>query len=381
MKSKDLNSQQEKGNTAIIQRKKVSSFIKSKDDGNQFSPPKSTNTGTKKIPKTLQSNLETSLGQDFSNVTIHTNSSQAVQMNATAYTQNEQIHFAPGAFNPNATQGQDLIGHEFVHIAQQRAGVVQPTHTLQKGVAVNNNNSLESEADTLGKQAIKGETISKYKGKQANATETVQRKLQIQGVTPPAQLAFLQKINDGSGMQFDMDTAGFLKERDFVSIANDEFERRLVAGIHDPQTVILRLINSSDSIFVDEFTSGKVDVDDMLQMPSDVFKGALLHFIAERFHVPNYEATKGTTTSKTFNYAHADGLTAQEVYLREQYPTKQIFYLGAGYDNSTRVTDAAGNGTVDYIIDFTDVRYIHTQPIVANKEKENIVNSRIDIVR
>lgn len=157
--------------TQIIQRKEASSFVKPKASEDAFTPPKTVSRNGNSLPSNLQTTMETSFGQDFSKVSIHTNSQKAVQMNARAYTQDEQVHFAPGEFNPNSTKGKNLIGHELTHVVQQRAGVVKPTKVLQKGVAVNDNKSLENEADTLGKKAVQGETISKYRGASAQSSK------------------------------------------------------------------------------------------------------------------------------------------------------------------------------------------------------------------
>lgn len=163
MKSEKQPKQQDKGTKNIIQKKEGGSFVKPVGDMTKFSPPSTSGKQHKSLPSKLQSNMESSFGHDFSNVGIHTNSQKAVQMNARAFTQNEQVHFAPGEFNPNSAGGQNLIGHEFTHIAQQRAGVVKPTKALKKGVMVNEDKSLESEADSFGKKAVRGEAISKYR--------------------------------------------------------------------------------------------------------------------------------------------------------------------------------------------------------------------------
>jgi len=183
MKDQKLTSKEEKGTQHIIQRKKGKSFVKPKGAEDSFTPP----TQQKALPNPLQSNLETSLGQDFSNVGIHTNSQKAVQMNARAFTQGENVHFAPGEFNPNSSEGKNLIGHEFTHVAQQRAGVVKPTKVLQKGVAINDNQALEREADTFGSKAVKGETVSKYRGVKTSTSSAMQAK----GANEPIQM--LQK--------------------------------------------------------------------------------------------------------------------------------------------------------------------------------------------
>lgn len=104
------------------------------------------------LPEELQAKMETSFGSDFSNVKIHKNSKQAAKLNALAFTQSEQIHFAPGKFDPQSKSGQELIGHEMAHVTQQRQGRVNSTGTVN-GMPMNRDKGLESEADTMGKQA------------------------------------------------------------------------------------------------------------------------------------------------------------------------------------------------------------------------------------
>ncbi len=98
------------------------------------------------------SKMGESMGADFSNVNIHTNSNSATDVGALAYTQGNDIHFAPGQFKPDTKSGQELIGHELTHVVQQREGRVQPT-TEVNGMPVNDSASLEREADVKGAQA------------------------------------------------------------------------------------------------------------------------------------------------------------------------------------------------------------------------------------
>lgn len=109
------------------------------------------NTG---MPDEVKQKMENSFNSDFSNVKIHANSSKAPQVGALAYTQGHEVHFAPGQFSPNTSSGQQLLGHELAHVVQQREGRVQPT-TEVAGMPVNDNPSLENEADKLGEKASK----------------------------------------------------------------------------------------------------------------------------------------------------------------------------------------------------------------------------------
>jgi len=133
------------------------------------------------LPHDLQANMESSFGQDFSGVNIHRNSQEALRLNALAYTQGESIHFAPGEFTPHSESGRNLIGHEFAHVVQQRSGVVNPTAVLGKGLALNNNQGLENEADRLGRKAVQGEVVEKYQSPSLGIRNSIRSPAQMKG--------------------------------------------------------------------------------------------------------------------------------------------------------------------------------------------------------
>ena len=104
--------------------------------------------GGAKLPDDVLAQMETSFGTDFSAVRIH-EGSQATAVGALAYTQGTDIHFQPGQYDPNSQRGRELLGHELTHVVQQSQGRVQRT-TQAKGVAINDDSSLEREADEMG---------------------------------------------------------------------------------------------------------------------------------------------------------------------------------------------------------------------------------------
>lgn len=104
------------------------------------------------IPDQVIQGMEDSFGADFSSVRVHPDSSKAPEVGALAYTQGTDIHFAPGQFKPDTPAGQQLLGHELTHVIQQAEGRVQPT-TEVSGMAVNDDFSLEHEADVMGAKA------------------------------------------------------------------------------------------------------------------------------------------------------------------------------------------------------------------------------------
>ncbi len=96
------------------------------------------------MPDNLKTGIETLSGVDVSDVRVHYNSSKPAQMNAHAYAQGTNIHISPGQ--------EQHLPHEAWHTVQQKQGRVQPT-TSVNGTPVNDNKSLESEADSMGAKA------------------------------------------------------------------------------------------------------------------------------------------------------------------------------------------------------------------------------------
>jgi hypothetical protein len=64
-----------------------------------------------------------SMGQDFSDVTIHRDSEADTlnkQVSAEAFTTGKDIFFREGKYDPVSNEGQKLLAHELTHVVQQR---------------------------------------------------------------------------------------------------------------------------------------------------------------------------------------------------------------------------------------------------------------------
>ncbi len=179
------------------------SFFKSKESSNSFFSPLEADQGVvqrkhnENLQASLQTDMENAFGHDFSNVAIQKDSQEATSLNALAFTQGENVHFAPGQFDQHTEKGKNLIGHEFVHIVQQRNGLVNPTRVLGKGLSLNDDKALESEADQLGARAVTGEPIPKYRSASLdirNSLRTIQAKSNV-----------IQRSIPTSGGTFDFD--------------------------------------------------------------------------------------------------------------------------------------------------------------------------------
>ena len=98
------------------------------------------------LPDRIKNGVESLSGYSLDAVKVYKNSPKPAQLQAYAYTQGTDIHVAPGQ--------ERYLGHEAWHVVQQMQGRVQPTTQLQ-GVAVNDNEGLEREADVMGERAVK----------------------------------------------------------------------------------------------------------------------------------------------------------------------------------------------------------------------------------
>jgi hypothetical protein len=69
---------------------------------------------------------ESRMGQDFSQVKIHTDSvaaESAQSINALAYTSGNNVVFNNGQYSPDTDDGKRLLGHELTHVVQQKSGI------------------------------------------------------------------------------------------------------------------------------------------------------------------------------------------------------------------------------------------------------------------
>ncbi len=108
------------------------------------------------LPAGLRVQMEQSFGADFGGVRVH-QGGEAGALGAHAYAQGENLHFAPGQYNPGSSSGKALIGHELAHVVQQRRGkVAVPQGKAGPYAQVNADRGLEAEADRAGAAAAAG---------------------------------------------------------------------------------------------------------------------------------------------------------------------------------------------------------------------------------
>ncbi len=116
------------------------------------------------LPEPVQKKMEAFFNTSFADVRVHVGH-EAPSIGALAFTHGTDLYFAPGQYNPQSTQGQQLLGHELTHVLQQRAMRVR--NPLGAAIAVVQNPALVAEAERMGLRA-------------AAATAFVQTKVRIQ---------------------------------------------------------------------------------------------------------------------------------------------------------------------------------------------------------
>ena len=163
------------------------------------------NTG---MPDNLKAGVENLSGIDMNDVRVHYNSSKPTEIGALAYTQGTNIHVAPSQ--------EKHLPHEAWHVVQQAQGRVQPTMQL-KGVAVNDDNELEREADVMGTKALQlidnrpAVFVQRKQHEAVNdrcASEQITTFPNVDSVTETQMVRQLQTFISGKMIQRTWDTSG-----------------------------------------------------------------------------------------------------------------------------------------------------------------------------
>ncbi|NQY30508.1 MAG: DUF4157 domain-containing protein [Flavobacteriaceae bacterium] len=95
------------------------------------------------LPTYLKLGLESISGIDISDTRVYYNSKKPALLKAYAYAQGSNIYIGPGQ--------EKHLAHEAWHVIQQKQGRVEPTMFFDGKIPINDDESLEKEAEVLGK--------------------------------------------------------------------------------------------------------------------------------------------------------------------------------------------------------------------------------------
>jgi len=136
----------------------------------------------KSMNESVQREMETKMGGDFSDVQIHTGPKAAAaadSINARAFTVGNHIAFNAGEYNPASSEGKKVMAHELTHVRQQTDGRVSllpmadapPTigpstdfHVQPKLEVSSPDDPAEKEAERVAERVVQMDTTTSRNG-------------------------------------------------------------------------------------------------------------------------------------------------------------------------------------------------------------------------
>ncbi|HEX8114159.1 MAG TPA: DUF4157 domain-containing protein [Kofleriaceae bacterium] len=187
----------------------------------------------------LRGAIERLLHADLSGVRVHEGPA-APAMGALAFTVGDDIHFAPGRFDPSTRDGVALLGHELTHVVQQREGRV--ANPYRSGLVIVQDPALEAEADRVGRW------IAEQVGSRRAAGGATAGK-----VAPWPGSAPLRLAPRAAAVQAMMQDSPLLRRIDFTSARHAETDRnamREILQIPFYARVVQELLDRRDDMII-----------------------------------------------------------------------------------------------------------------------------------
>ena len=194
------------------------------------------------LPGDIAAKLQSVLGMDVSKLKIVTDSAEAVKHKAKAMAKGgNEMHFAPGEFNPNSDQGKFKIGHEGGHLKAQSEGGVEATGE-ELGQKVNTSSDQESYADSVGKMMTQDSPSTAPEAPSAPAAE-------IKPVTSGDSIAQFMRVDYG-GFENLLSTAEGAKNQNQASVdaSKTSFQSAIDAEKQNVQTTLESEANKAAEI-------------------------------------------------------------------------------------------------------------------------------------
>ena len=91
------------------------------------------------LPASTRTQMESSIGADFSGVKIHNDSGAAQlsnDLNAQAFTHGNDIYFNSGKYDTSSSEGKHLLAHELTHTVQQGASMYRKENQAQTNTSI-----------------------------------------------------------------------------------------------------------------------------------------------------------------------------------------------------------------------------------------------------
>jgi hypothetical protein len=177
------------------------------------------------LPDNLKAGLEHLSGMTMNDVRVHYNSPKPARLQALAYTQGTEIHMGRGQ--------ERHLPHEAWHVVQQKQGRVKPTMQT-KGVAINDDEGLEREANVMGEKLARETSAPVPDGRvgvEGGLTENAATRSETRGPSEKGPLNFLspssaasrpmlQRMMDEGKVAYDPEDVG---TKNYMGIVYDKF--------------------------------------------------------------------------------------------------------------------------------------------------------------
>jgi hypothetical protein len=132
------------------------------------------------LDETVQSHMGEAMGQDFSDVRVHTSGEADQlnrQLNAKAFTTGQDLFFRAGEYSPRSSGGQELLAHELSHVVQQHSGQVGSSGPM----TVNDpGDQFERQADAVAQQVTSAASAPPLQRQELDEDELQAKTLQRQ---------------------------------------------------------------------------------------------------------------------------------------------------------------------------------------------------------
>lgn len=252
------------------------------------------------LPGSERAFFEPRLGVSLGRVRIHADAEAArlsAGLAARAFAVGGDVYFATGEYRPGSGEGRQLLAHELSHVLQQGAA-----DTIRRVLELRPPGRGEASAFDRAQEPVD----------RLNRLTTALR-YRLEGRVLHYELVDEARLN--------------------------EFDRQMRALMDQAAVVPMRLITGAGYVqagpgapfepaLQDTWTSGYVDLDDLMASDDLGFKTQLVHFLTERAQTRNYERRIGspTFTLAEFNRVHQRGYEAEQRVLRDEIGDPSLRY-------------------------------------------------------
>lgn len=188
--------------------------------------------------------MEQAFGTDFSQIKIHTDSTAHDlnrSLSARAFTSGQDVFFRQGAYQPDSTQGQELIAHELTHVVQQTGNAVR-RKGIEKGDKLPEMESmtaqhLKSQHDLGTEQKARETSVNDFMTK----NELLHAQKNIKSVI------YLLKVFEKFNAKGDYKGSSFTFVSKFMGVAKPLME--VAKTMQDARNTVIKSVRKTDPNF------------------------------------------------------------------------------------------------------------------------------------